>query len=178
MTQHKNLWAPWRGEYLESLGDKASDILGDGCFLCRYRDADASCDRDNLLLWRTERCMVVFNRFPYTGGHLLIAPNDHVADMNDLSDETLAELMFLARDARTLLSKAIAPQGFNLGINMHRCAGAGLPDHIHMHLVPRWSGDTNFMGILGDVRVISTALETLYDQLKDLSAELHLPRPR
>ena len=172
--RNKNIWAPWRYEYLKSLDNEDSHSESKPCFLCQCW-ADPPNDRDNLLLWRTDTCMVVFNRFPYTGGHLLIAPANHVASLEELAPSSLQQLMILARDGQKVLSHTIKPQGFNIGINIHRCAGAGLPDHIHMHLVPRWDGDTNFMDICGDVRVISQALDDLYQQLKNASQELNLP---
>lgn len=169
----QNLWAPWRMAYLTSLDDKDTGN-DDTCFLCRYWQNPAK-DREQLVLWRTPRCMVLFNRYPYTGGHILIAPKDHVPSMDELSEETMLEMLVLARDVQRVLRQAIKPQGFNVGMNISRCAGAGLPDHLHMHVVPRWSGDTNFMSVCGDVRVISQSLDDLYDHLRELSAEMSLP---
>ena len=173
-TDTDNIWAPWRIDYLRSLEKQAAAGSGGGCFLCDYW-ADAQHDRENLVLWRTQRCMAVFNRFPYTGGHLLIAPSRHGATMEGLDDATLLDLMRLSRDSQAVITRAIKPHGFNVGININRCAGAGLPDHLHLHLVPRWDGDTNFMSVTGDVRVISQSLDDLYDQLKALSEEMKLP---
>ena len=172
--RNKNIWAPWRYEYLKSLDCADTHCQSKPCFLCRCW-AEPEKDRRNLLLWRTKRCMVVFNRFPYTGGHLLIAPAEHVASLEQLDPQSLLQLMLLARDGQKALAETIRPQGFNIGININRCAGAGLPDHIHMHLVPRWEGDSNFMDICGDVRVVSQALEDLYEQLTDVSQKLNLP---
>jgi len=179
--ENDNLWAPWRIEYLKSLGEKeaqktdaAGDAEGESCFLCRYR-GEPEHDKTNLVLWRGRRCLVVLNRFPYTAGHLLIAPVEHVGTMQDLDHETMLEMMVLTRDAQQVLTAAIHPHGYNVGININRCAGAGLPDHIHMHLVPRWTGDTNFMDVTGGVRVISQALGELYDQLREISRRLKLP---
>ena len=179
--ENDNLWAPWRFEYLKSLGEKeahqgedAGGAEGESCFLCRYWCAPED-DKTNLVLWRGRRCLVVLNLFPYTAGHLLIAPIAHVGTMQDLDDETLLELMVLTRDAQQVLAEAIHPHGYNVGININRCAGAGLPDHIHLHLVPRWSGDTNFMGVTVEVRVISQALGELYTQLGEISRRLKLP---
>ena len=171
---NKNIWAPWRYKYLKSLGDSGTNSESKPCFLCRCW-AEPQNDRQNLLLWRTKKCMVVFNRYPYTGGHLLIAPTQHVASLEKLDPQALQEMMLLARDGQKVLSQTIKPHGFNIGININRCAGAGLPDHIHMHLVPRWDGDTNFMDICGDIRVISQALDDLYEQLTNASRELSLP---
>lgn len=172
---NNNIWAPWRIGYLKSLETEESDPHeNENCFLCRYRDEPEN-DKKNLVLWRTQRCLVVFNRFPYTGGHLLIAPSEHIADLDGLDKDTMLEIMLLARDARKVVSAAIKPQGFNMGINISRCAGAGLPGHVHMHLVPRWDGDTNFMTTVSHVRVISQALDELYEQLTEISINLNLP---
>ncbi len=172
---HRNLWAPWRIEYLKSLDDSApADAEKPGCFLCRYWNAPQR-DKDNLVLWRTPRAMVLLNRFPYTGGHLLIAPAEHAPTLDNLAPDVLLEIMLLTRDAQKVLSEAIKPHGFNVGINIHRCAGAGLPDHLHVHVVPRWEGDTNFMSVCGDVRVISQGLESLYGELIRVGEKLNLP---
>jgi ATP adenylyltransferase len=173
--KNTNIWAPWRIGYLKSLGEEERKEKSNGCFLCNYW-AEPDKDNENLVLWRTENCMVLFNRFPYTGGHMLIAPSAHVSSMDDLNNVTMLEMMHLARDGQKVLSETIHPQGFNVGINIQRCAGAGLPDHIHMHLVPRWEGDTNFMAVTGQVRVISQALDELYGQLREKAKELGLPK--
>lgn len=163
---HENIWAPWRLEYVQSL----AGLAGDGCFLCDY-GADADKDESNLVLCRNEHSLVVFNRFPYTNGHLLIAPIAHKADLDDLSDEEMRSIWWTTRDVKRLLTDALRCDGFNIGINFGRCAGAGLPGHLHIHIVPRWSGDTNFMAVLGDVRVIPQALERLYRQLRALCSD-------
>jgi len=165
-----NIHAPWRMEYIRMLGGQE-----EGCFLCRARDEKAR-DEENLLLWRTGRCLVVMNRFPYTGGHLLIAPAEHVDSLVGLPGEAMREMMELVRDTTRLLAHAIRAEGFNVGLNVGRCAGAGLPEHVHLHVVPRWSGDTNFMAVLGDVRVIPQALSDLRAELLSASEELGLPR--
>jgi len=133
---------------------------GDECFLCRYRDTPQQ-DQTNHVLWRGPHTIVVMNRFPYTNGHLLVAPARHEGDFTCLSDEELLELQKSVRDGVAVLRETIQPQGFNIGYNLGRCAGAGLPEHLHAHIVPRWSGDTNFMAILGDARVIPDSLDTL-----------------
>ncbi len=163
-----NLWAPWRMEYIETLSDK-----DDGCFLCHHRDDHD--DRGNLVIWRGSRCMALMNRFPYTGGHTLICPKAHEASLSDLDGSTMLEMMEMARDMQKLLDHAVGADGYNMGVNMGRCAGAGLPGHLHLHVVPRWSGDTNFVTVLGEVRVIPEALEKLYDRMVRLSGELQLP---
>jgi ATP adenylyltransferase len=169
-TERKsNIWAPWRMEYINGLSDEG------GCFLCRYRDEPAK-DAENLVLWRGSRCFAVLNRFPYTGGHSMVAPLDHVPGLGDLDDATMLEMMGMLRDLQQALEHTVHAQGFNVGINIGRCAGAGLPGHLHLHIVPRWNGDTNFMAVFGDVRVIPQSLESLYAALRKSSAELNLPR--
>jgi len=146
----------------------------DGCFICRYYDTPDK-DEENFVLWRTEHSMVILNRFPYNNGHLLIAMNRHVPDLDSASDEELLELTKLTRDCQKVLSEAISPHGFNVGMNFSRCAGAGLPGHMHIHVVPRWDGDTNFMHVCGDTDVISQSLRELYEQLKQAADRKNLP---
>lgn len=167
--ERKNLWAPWRIEYIKGIAEKSD------CFICDYV-GDPAHDTDNLLLWRTERCIVMFNRFPYNNGHLLVAPLRHIADMDQTDDAELLELMQLTRDCQKVLTGAISPHGFNVGLNFGRCAGAGLPGHMHIHVVPRWDGDTNFMPVCADTDVISQSLTELYEQLKQVSKKNNLPR--
>ena len=168
--RNTNLHAPWRMEYIRLLGGQS-----DGCFLCRALEQTDK-DEENLLLWRTPRCLVVLNLFPYTGGHLLIAPRAHVGGLADLDGPTLLEMMEIARDATALLTGVLKAGGFNVGFNLGRAAGAGLPGHIHLHVVPRWSGDTNFMAVLGDVRVIPQSLKDLRSELLEAAAKARLPR--
>lgn len=156
------LWAPWRMAYIESLSDPSAEA---GCFLCRYRD-DAEHDRENLVLVRSGSVLVLLNRYPYNNGHLLVAPAAHVGQPEELPDALLAELMFRLRDAKCALERALAAQGFNIGMNLGRCAGAGLPDHLHWHIVPRWGGDTNYMSVVGQTRVIPQSLMDVYDKLR------------
>ena len=155
-------------EYIKGLAEEHE------CFICHYLD-NPDDDRNNLVLWRSEHAMTIFNRFPYNNGHLLIAPYRHIASMEDASDEELFEMTKLIREAQKALAIAIEPHGFNVGMNFGRCAGAGLPDHMHIHVVPRWNGDTNFMAISGQTDVISQGLDELYDQLKTISAENNFP---
>ena len=166
--ERKNLWAPWRIKYIQGLDQT------DGCFLCDYLAAPDK-DKDNLILWRTEHAFVVFNKFPYNNGHLLIAPNRHIADFSDASNDELLCMMQLVRDCQKALSLAIAPHGFNVGMNFGRCAGAGLPDHVHIHIVPRWNGDTNYMHVCSDTDVISQSMTELYDKLIEISKTENLP---
>lgn len=171
MTEfHENLWAPWRMEYIRSLADEARS----DCFLCRYREHPAE-DAAHHVLWRTPHSLVMLNRFPYTNGHLLIAPFGHKEDLTDLTEDEFADLWRQTRDAKTALAELMHPNGFNIGVNLGLCAGAGLPGHIHVHIVPRWTGDTNFMAVIGDVRVVPESLARMYEQLCKTCASLGLP---
>ena len=157
-----SLSAPWRIDYIRTL-DKPD---GGACFLC---DAIAATDeadkRARLILWTTDHCIVLINRFPYTNGHLLIAPRAHKADFEQLTHAEQLDLQTQTSRAIKLLKKAVSAQGFNIGINIGRCAGAGLPGHVHQHVVPRWAGDTNFISVVGEVRVVPQAMSQLYDEL-------------
>jgi len=173
---NRNLWAPWRMEYIHSLAGTEKDGKND-CFLCRYVREPES-DASNHVIWRGETCLTVFNRFPYSNGHLLIAPFSHLAELDELEDATLNELIRQVRDAQKLLRKILCPQGFNVGMNFGRCAGAGLPGHLHVHIVPRWEGDTNFMPVLGDVRVIPQSIEEMHAKMREVAEKLDLPPVR
>jgi len=142
----RQLWAPWRLEYIQSVDEEP------GCFLCNAARSDD--DVTHLVVHRGERAFVVLNKFPYSSGHLLVAPVEHGLNFDDLDDSTALEIHRLGADALRALRDVYAPDGFNLGWNIGRIAGAGVPDHGHLHVVPRWSGDTNFMPVLGDVKVM------------------------
>jgi ATP adenylyltransferase len=169
--ERKNLWAPWRINYIQGLSGTESS--GE-CFICHDLNNPQE-DESNLVLWRTQNCIVVLNRFPYNNGHLLIAPVRHVPDLEETTDEELMEMMRLIRSCQRVLYASIKPHGFNVGMNFGRCAGAGLPGHLHIHIVPRWDGDTNFMHVCSDTDVISQSLTELLDLLKQASTENHLP---
>jgi len=156
-TQH--LWAPWRIRYVQSTHQPTA------CFLCAMLKAPRTHDRKNLLLVRGKTCLVCLNRYPYNGGHLMVAPRRHVAELAALRPAEHAEMMQLATRMVAVLGQAMHPHGFNIGMNLGHAAGAGLRDHIHMHVVPRWVGDVNFMPVFADIKVIPQALEELYDQL-------------
>ncbi|MFA9477711.1 HIT domain-containing protein [Phycisphaerales bacterium AB-hyl4] len=168
--RNENLWAPWRIDYIRGLSDaKDADPAADAdCFLC-----DAAADghdtaalADRLILLRDERGLLMLNRYPYTNGHLLIAPLDHVPELSDMTADQRTGLMELTELATRLLKTVLNPQGVNLGMNLGRCAGAGVPGHAHMHVVPRWNGDVNFMNAVAGVRVIPQDLASAYDDLK------------
>jgi ATP adenylyltransferase len=165
LMQGPNLFAPWRMDYIRSLNKPE----GNGCFLCAAAAATPEDQRQRLVLWSSDHCVIVINRFPYTNGHLLIAPKAHKAELDELSAEELLDFQNQTIAAIGLLRRAMSPQGFNVGINLGRCAGAGLPGHLHQHVVPRWGGDTNFMSVVGEVRVVPQAMDQLWEELTKLT---------
>lgn len=156
------LWAPWRLSYVAAAKPPTG---GDPCFICRGL-AEKN-DRQNHIVLRTARCVVVLNRYPYNNGHLLVAPLAHQGTLAELDDATLLETMQTVRRLAVVLDDLLHPDGHNVGLNLGRAAGAGLPGHLHWHIVPRWNGDTNFMPVLGDAKVISQSLDALYDCLHE-----------
>jgi ATP adenylyltransferase len=158
------LHAPWRMEYIRSL--QRQPAKPEECFLCLAAMASEDAQRkERLVLWETPHSVVVMNKFPYTNGHLLIAPKAHKAELEELTSDELLDVQTQTVAARQLLQSAMSPQGYNIGMNLGRCAGAGLPGHLHQHIVPRWNGDVNFMSVVGDVRIVPQALSMLYDEL-------------
>lgn len=154
------LWAPWRLSYVAK---PAAPKTGDDCFICAGLAADA--DRENLIALRTPHAVVVLNRFPYNNGHLLVAPRHHVAELDAIAPDAMLDLMATLTRMVGILRETMRPEGFNIGLNLGRVAGAGLPGHLHWHIVPRWNGDTNFMTVTGDTRVINQSLDALWDLL-------------
>ena len=152
------LWAPWRVDFIRS--KKSTQ-----CFLCIDPD-DTAKDRENLILSREKHCFIILNRYPYNSGHLLIAPYRHTGDIEDLTKDELHEMMDITVKLKQLLTSVMSPDGFNAGFNLGAAAGAGVADHIHMHIVPRWNGDTNFMPVIGDTTVVPEALEATLEILK------------
>jgi len=169
---HASLWAPWRLEYVTQPGDAGLPE----CFLCDYLGKPEG-DAANGVIWRGDDTIVLLNRYPYTNGHLLIAPFAHKGDLDELTPLEMLRLWHHTGQAKRLLAAALRPQGFNIGLNLGRCAGAGLPGHIHVHVVPRWNGDTNFMSVVGDVRVIPQSLDQLHTQFIAQAVALGLPAP-
>lgn len=157
---HEQIWAPWRLSYIVTTKDHQPE----GCFLCRYASQLQS-DSENLVVARGKRTLTVLNRYPYNNGHLLVAPVAHKANLEDLDNEELLEGMQALQDMTRLLRTRMSAEGFNVGVNQGRIAGAGVPGHLHWHLVPRWSGDTNFMPVLANASVIPQSLAALYDLL-------------
>ena len=157
---NQRIWAPWRLAYVKDAA-KDSDA---GCIFCVKPVTDD--DEANLIVHRGERCFVILNLFPYTNGHLMIAPYEHLGSIADLEPDTVAEMMALTQRGIRALEAKYSPHGFNVGFNQGRVAGAGVEHHIHMHVVPRWGGDTSFMPVLGDTRVMPQSLEQSYEALK------------
>jgi ATP adenylyltransferase len=156
----EQLWAPWRME-LVSRGEEPK-----GCIFCDLPRAQN--DRENLVLGRTERTFAMLNKYPYNNGHLMVVPRMHVSDVHALSTEDYLELAEMLRIALRLVGRAYAPQGANLGMNVGRVAGAGIADHVHWHVVPRWGGDTNYMPILAETKVMVEHLHASWDRLRPL----------
>jgi ATP adenylyltransferase len=154
------LWAPWRLAYVAAPKPPAGS---DPCFICRSL-AEQN-DRSNLLALRTPLSVVLLNRFPYNNGHLLVAPRSHKGQLAELDEPELLSTMENLRRMVGLLDRLLQPEGYNIGLNLGRAAGAGLPGHLHWHIVPRWNGDTNFMPVFSDTKVISQSLDAFYDQL-------------
>ncbi|NVM52326.1 MAG: HIT domain-containing protein [Candidatus Helarchaeota archaeon] len=154
----RNLWAPWRFSYI--IDSKREE----GCLFCRIIKEEK--DEKNFVVVRKERCFIMLNLYPYNNGHLMISPYMHVPGLEDLQKEDRNELFETVANACANLRKEMNAEGFNIGINIGTVAGAGVAEHVHVHIVPRWAGDTNFMPIIGDTKVISEALEDTYRRLK------------
>jgi ATP adenylyltransferase len=159
------LWAPWRKEFILAKKEK-------GCIFCkRHKDTK---DKKNLILFRGEVSFVIMNKYPYNTGHLMVAPYRHIGKVEKLKADELSELALFTQQCVKILKKAMKPHGFNLGMNLEKISGAGVVDHLHVHIVPRWTGDTNFMPVVGNTKLISVALKDVYDQLKGEFKKLKL----
>jgi len=152
------LWTPWRYQYVTKLDEPVA------CIFCAAA-ADSARDKEHFVIHRGTRNLVMLNRFPYTSGHIMVVPYEHVGTLEDLPDETLVELIRLARLAEKQLRAVYRPEGLNLGFNLGRSAGAGIAGHVHLHALPRWTGDTSFMTSIGETRVLPEDLETTWDKL-------------
>ncbi len=159
----KRLWAPWRMEYIKKPREKR-------CLFCRVAEEDK--DRDNLVLYRSHHSYIIMNRYPYNNGHLMVVPYRHTPTPEELDVEEELDIAELVKLSLRILRKTMYPQGFNIGANIGRAAGAGIEEHYHIHIVPRWIGDTNFMPILADTKVIVESLYDTYDKLKAALEEL------
>ncbi|MFC1948954.1 HIT domain-containing protein [Chloroflexota bacterium] len=153
----EHIWAPWRMEFIRMKKPE-------GCFLCETPKEDK--DTENYILFRGEKNFVILNSYPYNPGHMLVAPYRHIDGLAAMTDEERKEHFDIASQCVEVLKKVLSPEGFNLGINLEKVAGAGIADHIHTHIVPRWQGDSNFMTVIADVRVVPEALADTYQKLK------------
>ena len=160
----ENLWAPWRMRYIENADEE------EGCIFCLKPKENA--DKDNLILYRGEHGFIIMNKYPYNNGHLLIVPYRHTSDFSGLTGEEVLCLHKLLKMSYDALTRAVNPHGFNIGLNLGRTAGAGIDQHLHYHIVPRWDGDTNFMPVVGQVKVISQGMEETYERLVKVLREM------
>ena len=154
----KHLWSPWRMTYIQQ------ENVEQGCVFCNALSGDD--DATSLVVYRGDHSFAILNRYPYTSGHLMIVPNEHSASLQALSSQARSEVMELAARALTVLSGAYHPEGYNLGMNLGQVAGAGIAEHVHLHIVPRWGGDTNFMSTTAQTRVLPETLEDTYQRIK------------
>jgi ATP adenylyltransferase len=153
------LWSPWRFRYVSQANNTGA------CVFCEKATADSSRDRENLLLYRARFNFILLNPYPYTTGHSMVIPYAHIAGLEEVEPATLVEMMELARRLQAALRDCYHPEGYNLGINLGKCAGAGVADHLHLHLLPRWTGDSSFMTTIGETRILPQDLLTTYDKL-------------
>lgn len=153
------LWAPWRTVYI-------GKDHGSACIFCEKLESDK--DAENYVIYRGDKVFALLNLYPYNNGHILISPKRHVGDITELDQDEVLELGLVTQKMTAMLREAFNPEGFNIGANLGKIAGAGVPGHFHIHIVPRWGGDTNFMPVLGDVRVISEGLDLTYKKLTEV----------
>jgi ATP adenylyltransferase len=156
------IWAPWRLAYVKD----ASKEIEEECIFCALPAQGTEHDEENLIVHRGEKSFVILNKFPYTNGHLMVAPFEHIATLPELDQGTIAEIMALGQRSMRRLDEVYEPHGYNVGFNQGRVAGAGYEHHIHMHVVPRWGGDTNFMPVIADTRVMPQSLEESFQALR------------
>lgn len=159
----RNLYAPWRMEYIGGTPEP-------GCLFCRAWNSPTEKDRANLVVRREQDALAMMNKFPYNNGHLMVAPRAHRGSLTGLDDEQLLAVMRLVRRCLTVLESIMSPEGFNVGMNIGHVAGAGIPDHVHVHVVPRWNGDTNFLPVLGEIKVINEHLDRTWEKLTEAFA--------
>jgi ATP adenylyltransferase len=159
------IWTPWRSYYMQAKREVS------GCIFCFAAQNPAE-DKNTLVVYRARTCFVILNRYPYTSGHLMVVPYEHVAKLQLVTEEANAEIMSLARQAERVLESVYKPDGLNLGMNLGSAAGAGIEQHLHLHVLPRWSGDANFMTAVGHTRIIPEALEDSYQKIQGAFTEL------
>lgn len=162
----QRLWAPWRYAYITGEGRV------EGCPFCVLPDRGPERDRESLILHRTDSCYVIFNAYPYNPGHLMVVPYEHVGELEDLDATVADELWRLARRTVPVLKERLGAEGANLGMNLGTAAGAGIAEHLHLHVVPRWAADTNFVSVVGSTRILPRALEDMYDELAPAFTDL------
>ena len=153
----KMIWAPWRAEFILNEREK-------GCIFCNRLECEDSVE--NLILYRGDKCFVILNKFPYNSGHAMVVPQRHVGELEKLTEEEGNEFFSLTRLTVKMIKQALQPHSLNIGMNLGRSSGAGIPEHLHMHIVPRWTGDTNFMPIIGKTCVVSIGLELVYEAIR------------
>jgi len=158
-----HIWAPWRIKYIRS-------PKHNGCIFCDFPKENR--DEERLILYRGKHAFIIMNNYPYNPGHVMIAPYRHVGEWEELTDEELLDIMKLSQLTIKALKRAMKPQGFNMGVNIGCVAGAGVKDHVHLHIVPRWNGDTNFMPVIADTKVIPESLQEAYNELKKALEEI------
>jgi ATP adenylyltransferase len=169
----QRIWAPWRMEYIRGLDPEAQAAEeSKGCIFCWKPAEPQERDAGNLLIARREHCFVILNLYPYNNSHLMVVPYRHLCDFTQLSDAELLDCQRTLRDAVGVLERGLKPQGYNLGLNLGKAAGAGIDQHLHWHLVPRWVGDSNFMPVIGGTKVISESIEDSWQRLRDGFAAL------
>ncbi len=162
----KQLWSPWRSKYIDTFKEE-EDPINKECFLCIAKDfPDGELDTQSLILERNMHSFIIMNRYPYNNGHLLVAPYRHIGEYCDLTDEELIEINLTIKRLTGILKKIYHPDGFNIGANIGRAAGAGFPGHIHFHVLPRWNGDTSFTATLADIKVVSESIEDSFFKIK------------
>lgn len=159
----KRMWSPWRSKYIESFGKPTNKKRGISLFSAALR---AKNDNKHFIVWRGSLSFVIMNLYPYNSGHLMIVPNRQASSFGDLTNEELSEIMQVSQRAMKILDKVMKPQGYNFGANIGRASGAGIDDHIHFHIVPRWNGDTNFMPVLSETKVISQDMKNTLKRLR------------
>ena len=155
----ENLWTPWRFHYINSANS------AEGCVFCRILASGTENDPENLIVHRGAHSFVILNRFPYTSGHLMVVLYRHIGTLSSAEPEEIQEMMLLAQRCEKCLADIYKPEGFNIGINIGKCAGAGVESHLHLHLIPRWTGDSNFVAASGQTRIIPELLETTYQKI-------------
>lgn len=161
------IWAPWRMEYIRHLEDAGAPEADKGCIFCWKPREEPGRDAGNLIVARRADCFVIMNLYPYNNSHLMVVPYRHICDFTQLAEPELLDCQRALQDAVRVMSRTLQPQGWNIGINLGKAAGAGIDQHLHWHVVPRWAGDTNFFPVLGETKVISESIQDSWRRMKD-----------